>query len=616
MPTALTAGPVPAADEFPSLAERDDPLWTILEQQKQEIHEYVLRTLILHNYAKALDESLSWRALAPLRWLRRQFRPRGFTAEHLLPWAGLEPDAGAAPGTWKALDTDPQFVVSCCLPAGWVRVRLTMRAPARGQIEFYAEHRGDFGAETLLGQFSLAHGDNDDEFFLHLARPTRALRIDPFDAAGTFHIDRLEVTPRPAWTLAFDALRRKLRLLKAYRNTGPVLRRGLALLLTGRWGQVAAKWRLGLDDPRCTRHGFYESEAAYEDWIERRRLTAADRAAHRAWADDLADPPRISVLMPTFETPERLLRLAIESVRRQTYPHWELCIADDGSTAPHVRAVLDEYAAQDDRIQVAPPAKHGGIAAASNAALELATGDYIALLDHDDELAEHAFYRMAQAIVADPTADMLYSDEDKLLPDGSRKQPFFKPDWSPEFFLGCMYTCHLGLYRTALVRAMGGFRPEFDGAQDYDLVLRLSEQTDRIVHVPDVLYHWRLVPGSTSTSVAAKPHALSAGLRALEEHLERTGRPGRAVVGPSAGLNWVRFDVVGQPKVSIIIPTLGQPYRDARRPSEPDRPAMIERCAASIARVSRYKRYEVIVLDRHTMPPTVERCWPTLASSA
>ena len=139
---------------------------------------------------------------------------------------------------------------------------------------------------------------------------------------------------------------------------------------------------------------------------------------------------------------------------RQTYPHWELCIADDGSTDRHVRAVLDEYAAADDASDsAAPPGRHGGIAAASNAALSLASGDYVALLDHDDELAEHALYRMAQAIVADPSADMLYSDEDKLEPDGQRVRPFFKPDWSPEFFLGCMYTCHLGLYRTALVRA-------------------------------------------------------------------------------------------------------------------------------------------------------------------
>jgi GT2 family glycosyltransferase len=589
----------PIDDHAFQLAVEADTLRSIIESQKDEIHEYVRRTLVLRNYADALDGSASWRLLAPLRWLRRQLRPRGFTADHLLPWSGLEPVDGA-PGTWQALHDDPQFLVCCYLPAGWVRVRLKLHAPARGQIEFYGERNGDFGTDTLLGQFSLAHGDTDEEFYLYLSQPTRAIRIDPVDHAGTFRIDRLEVTPRPAWTLAGDSLRRKLRLLRAYRNTGPVLRRGLTLFLTGRWGQVAAKWKLGLNDPRCIRHGFYEPEAAYEKWMARRRLTDADRAEQRAWADSLDDPPRISIIMPTFNTPERFLRLAVESVLRQTYPHWELCVADDGSNQQHFRTVLEEYAARDERIKLAPPGRHGGISAASNAALELASGDYVALLDHDDELAEHALCRMATAIVADPAADMLYSDEDKLQPDGKRLRPFFKPDWSPEFFLGCMYTCHLGVYRTKLVREVGGFRPEFDGAQDYDLVLRLVEQTERIVHVPDVLYHWRVLPESTAAGVAAKPHAHAAGLRALTEHLRRTDRPGRAEVGPSAGLNWVRFDVVGKPTVSVIIPSVC-------RPGENGRPALVERCVASIKRHTKGQPCEIIVADRHTMSVEMER---------
>src|SRR5439155_10071742 len=204
-------------------------------------------------------------------------------------------------------------------------------------------------------------------------------------------------------------------------------------------------------------------EKAYDKWVEKRRWTEVDRTHQRAWSDQLADPPHISIVMPTFNTPERFLRLAIDSVLRQTYPHWELCVADDGSTEPHVRKVLDEYAAQDDRIRLSPPGRHGGIAAASNAAIALATGEYLALMDHDDEIAEHALYRMAQAIVADPAVDMLYSDEDKLQPDGLRVRPFFKPDWSPQYFRGCMYTCHLGLYCTALVREICAFRPALSG---------------------------------------------------------------------------------------------------------------------------------------------------------
>jgi GT2 family glycosyltransferase/SAM-dependent methyltransferase len=598
---AAAAGRALAAREF---LHRTVPatLLAVIREQEKGLNAQEQRFIILRAFADALQQSATWRLFAPLRWLRHWLRPRGLRAEHLLPWKGLEPVADASPGTWRAPGDDPQFLVSCYLPAGWLRVRLRVHSPVRGQFTIYAEKDGSFGPDSLLGQFGLAAGDTDEEFYVHLGRPTRALRIDPVDAACVFRIDRLEIAPRPPYTAAFDALRRKLRLLRAYHNTGPVLRRGLALLATGRWGEVIAKWRLGLDDPRCTRHGFHEPEAAYEAWMANRRLTDAGRAAQRAWAVEADDPPLVSVLMPVYNTPEHYLRRAIESVLAQTYPHWELCVADDGSTAEHVRPVLEEYAARDDRVKLAPPGRHGGIAAASNAALALASGRYVALLDHDDEIAEHALYRMAQAIVADPTADMLYSDEDKLQPDGKRVHPFFKPDWSPEFFLGCMYTCHLGLYRTALVRELGGFRPTFDGAQDYDLVLRLTERTDRVVHVLDVLYHWRLVPNSTSTCVAAKPEAHAAGLRALQEHLARTGRAGRAEVGPSPGLNFVRFDVAGRPRVSIIIPSLCRPARAGGAGA-----GHLEQCVASIARIGRYKEYEILVLDQHRMPEAMER---------
>jgi GT2 family glycosyltransferase len=575
---------------------------SVIDELQNGLKAQEERFFILHNYVEALQNSVFWRALGPLRWLRELLRPKGFGAQHLLPWRNLEPVSDAPPGTWKAIDDDPQFMVSCYLPAGWLRVRMKLFTPDRGHIEFYAERGGNFSVECLLGQFSLSAGQTEEEFFLHLERPARAIRVDPFNKAGVFRVDQLDVTPRPGPLTIVDALRRKLRLLRAYRCTGPTLWRGLKLLLTGRWKKVAAKWALGLNDPRCTRHGFYEAKEAYKDWIERRQLADEDRMAHKEWAASLDDPPRVSILMPVYNTPEHYLRLAIDSVLRQTYPHWELCIADDGSTAEHVRPVLEEYAAEDDRIRLASPGRHGGIAAASNAALNLATGDYVALLDHDDEIAEHALYRMAQAIVADPSADMLYSDEDKLSPGGERVMPFFKPDWSPEFFLGCMYTCHFGLYRASLVREVGGFRSDFDCAQDYDLVLRLTERTDRVVHVPDVLYHWRLLPNSTAAGVAAKPHAHAAGLRAVQEHLERTGRRGTAEVGPSAGLNHVRFVVTGQPLVSILIPSLCQPGRAGGR-----EPSHLERCIGSIVRQSHYRRFEVIVLDQHRMSDAMER---------
>ena len=176
--------------------------------------------------------------------------------------------------------------------------------------------------------------------------------------------------------------------------------------------------------------------------------------------------------MPVYNTPEEYLRKAIDSVRAQLYPDWQLCIADDASRAPHVRELLELAAAEDDRIKVFFRETNGHISDASNSALSLASGEYILLLDHDDELEEHALYLFAEEILAHPDADIIYSDEDKLNSRGKRIDPFFKPDWSPEYFLACMYTCHIGVYRTALVREIGAFRSEFDSAQDYDLVLR------------------------------------------------------------------------------------------------------------------------------------------------
>jgi len=582
-------------------AHLPDVLREVIREQDRGLNAQELRFQILRSYADGLTNSAGWRLLAPLRALRHWLRPRGFDHAHLLPWKSLEPVAGR-PNTWQVLDTDPQFVVSCWLPAGWLRVRFAGESSIHSRIEFYAERDGAFDTSTLLGQFSIAEGRNDEEFFLKLERPTRALRIDPLDAPGTLRIDRLELTPRPAPYAVVDALRRKLRLLRAYHNTGPVLRRGLALLLTGRWTQVAQKWALGLHDPRCTRHGFYEPQKAYDRWMEKHALTDADRAAQRDWAATAVAPPMISVLMPVYDTPERYLRLAVESVLRQTYPHWELCIADDGSPAPHVRPILEEYARRDPRVKLTPPGRQGGISAATNAALNLATGRFVALFDHDDELAEHALFAMAKASVEQPDADVLYSDEDKIQPDGRRVTPFFKPDWSPEFFLGCMYTCHLSLYRTDLVRQVGGFRPTFDGAQDYDLALRVIEQSRRVVHVPDVLYHWRLLPNSTASGVAAKPHAHAAGLRALEDHLRRTGRQGRAELGPSAGLNFVRFAIRGTPSVTIIIPSLCKPDRAPHRSQ-----SLIENCVGSIQRLSTWRNVEIIILDGHTMSPAMER---------
>jgi O-antigen biosynthesis protein len=243
-----------------------------------------------------------------------------------------------------------------------------------------------------------------------------------------------------------------------------------------------------------------------------------------------ADGPLISVLTPVHDPPPHMLEEAIASVRNQTYANWQLCLVDDGSTNPDITTALQRHADADPRIHLTRHDTPHGISNATNAALNLATGDYIALLDHDDTLTPDALQHIAHRIATDPTLDMLYSDEDIVL-DGQRVWAHLKPAWSPDTLRTNGYTCHLGVYRRALVREIGGFRTEFNGSQDVDMILRLTERTDRIAHVPRILYHWRAHRDSTAGG-DAKPYAYVAARNAIVAHLGRIGLAGDVGFGP------------------------------------------------------------------------------------
>ncbi len=267
--------------------------------------------------------------------------------------------------------------------------------------------------------------------------------------------------------------------------------------------------------------------------------------------------PLLSVLLPVYNTPKSLLCKSIDSVLRQTYSHWELCIADDGSTESHVRNVLSEFSDLDPRIRLVWRPARGGIAAASNSCLEIARGEFCALLDHDDELAPEALSEIAQVLRRYPETDMIYSDEDKIDGEGSHFDQFFKPDWSPEYLLGCMYTGHLGAYRTRLLREVGGFRSEVDGAQDYDLALRVTAHTPRVHHIPKVLYHWRVLEDSMSSGIGAKDYAYAAAESSLQHYLEINQSPGCVLQGAGYGAYRVQFEIRGEPSVRVLVPNTG-----------------------------------------------------------
>jgi len=262
--------------------------------------------------------------------------------------------------------------------------------------------------------------------------------------------------------------------------------------------------------------------------------------------------PLISVVTPIYNVERRWLQRAIESVTQQSYPHWELCLVDDASTASHITKLLDRYAGHP-RIRVRQLEQNVGIAAASNEALALANGDFVALLDHDDELHRDALLEVAKQLNLDPTLDVVYTDEDKLLPTGLRTDPFRKPGWNPDLLLSCNYITHLSVFRRRLLQSIGGFRTGFDGSQDYDLLLRVVEATDRIAHIPKVLYHWRVIPGSTAHSSAAKPKAYSAARRALTEAVSRRGEPAEVgMIRP--GIYRQRYAHAARPSLAVLTP--------------------------------------------------------------
>lgn len=237
----------------------------------------------------------------------------------------------------------------------------------------------------------------------------------------------------------------------------------------------------------------------------------------------LSRAPKISVIMPVFNIEPELLEKAVKSVERQVYPHWELCMADDGSTDPRVQATLERLGENEPRIRVMYLEQNQGISGASNAALSLASGEYLAFLDHDDEFHPLALLQVARCLGKYPQTDLIFSDEDKLTMDGKRRDVVRKPGWSPDLFLTYNYLCHLVVCRKALVDQVGGFRKGFEGSQDYDLLLRLTELTDRIRHIPRVLYHWRMIPGSAAQVVDAKGYAFARSKQALREAMARRG---------------------------------------------------------------------------------------------
>jgi glycosyltransferase involved in cell wall biosynthesis len=332
----------------------------------------------------------------------------------------------------------------------------------------------------------------------------------------------------------------------------------------------------------------------YQKWFVQHRASTEELSSMRNEVRALTSQPLISILTPVFDTPVPWLREAVESVLAQVYENWELLLIDDGSTATDLLRALPALAARDRRIRLVRLESHQGISAALNKGLDLAEGEWLTFLDHDDLLEPDALFRNVRLLRENPGLDLIYSDEDKLTDQGF-DSPMLKPDWSPDFFLSCNYLCHMIFLRRDLVREVGGFQPQFDGSQDYDLLLRISERTNRIHHIPRVLYHWRRSENSSASDVRQKPGQLEASWRAIEAHLKRRGEQAHVAVDWRTHAFYVRRELCEAKKITVII-------------LSSQGPESLKRFVESLISKTSYPNYHIVIVQVGDRDKVHEAC--------
>ena len=497
--------------------------------------------------------------------------------------------------TWRAVGADPWFVIKDFvqrLRPGWYMVELCIRVDAgHGNAKFYFDYGAGYSELAALAMpFSTGQ---TVKRLVHLENTPRQIRFDPIDCAARFSIQRIHFAPvTPAFA--------RIRILRRLRNRNAKYK---DFALWHVWQDIkkyAKRSNAATIEILCRRYDETYSRGdvangtySYGEWIAAYETPVhTNRDTIDTAQQNFEYRPTISVVVPAYNTTEIFLRKAIDSVIGQSYPNWELCIADDASPKPHVRAVLEEYARQDSRIKVTFRPENGHISAASNSALELATGDFVALLDHDDELSPFALHFVVEAINRNPSVKIIYTDEDKIDEGGNRLEPHFKSDWNPDLFYSQNYVSHLGVYRRELIERIGGFRAGVEGSQDQDLLLRCLPHVNpsEIVHVPKVLYHWRMVEGSTALASGEKSYTTEAGIKALRDYFGAQGQNGvRVEAGVVPNTYRVRYPIPQpEPLVSLLIPT-----RDMLE--------LLEPCVRSILAKTTYQNYEILILDNESV---------------
>lgn len=526
----------------------------------------------------------------PLAGLRRRF---GRTEFGMRPKSNLRL-ISAAERRYAVTGNDPTFEcesVNFPLMPGWYSLDLDMPqfegSPARASL--YPDYGADFPIDPAGIQLPFVKpGNSRHHGIVRFAHAVHALRFDPAEGLCEIGMSRMVVRRisklRAGWEL-FRAWRRPLDSVgKARPEWRSILHTFRTRGMPGMIGQLYAWYTT----PNA-------QAQSYDTWLQSFDVISPEllRSA-RERAAEWEYQPRISVLVPTYNTDEKWLRRCIDSVLEQAYPNWELCVADDASPKARVMEVLNEYASRDARIHVQRRSVNGHISASSNTALEMAGGEYIALLDHDDELHPMALYEVVRALQVHRQWKLVYTDEDKIDQHGHRYDPYMKPDWNYDLLLSQNCISHLGVYQRDLLMRMGGFRVGFEGSQDWDLALRCIEQLqpEEIGHIAKVLYHWRAIPGSTSTGVDAKDYTRSAAHKALNEHLIRIGAAASVEeIDDRPGNFRVRYRLPSPtPKVTLVIPT-----RDGLH--------LLRRCIDSIIGLTDYPDYEIVIVDNQSQEP-------------
>ncbi|MDR3737186.1 MAG: glycoside hydrolase family 99-like domain-containing protein [Acidobacteriaceae bacterium] len=527
----------------------------------------------------ALYNSTSWKLSVPIRKigaLVRFFARLHLNRRHQMTLQPLQ-DLHQDDGRYVSTGNDPAFLMSfpesVSFAGGWCKIsyRVDETTSPLAPV-LYIDTGNGYSQQNSIALPPVVSGLVDIVVFL--PANIKALRLDPMEVPAVFKLTDVAIKEIGKANLLFYALRR---------NPGK-FHRGLIYLS-----------KFGLNETKKKILKSLQSNANslnYQNWISLYdTLTEKDKRDIIDSIKKLTHRPLISVVMLVYNTPEPYLRRSLETVRDQLYQHWELCVVDDASKKPHVTAILAEYAAKDSRIKVIRREANGHISAASNTGLELAAGEFIALMDHDDELPAHALYMIALEIERHPNLDIIYSDEDKIDENSVRYDPYFKSDWSPDLLLGQNMVSHLGVYRRSLLKEIGGFRIGYEGSQDYDLVLRAVEKSDssRIRHIPAILYHWRVFSSSSSFSTTELPTTTNAARRALQDHFDRCRIAATVDLAPRVDRFFrISYQIPNPPPlVTLIVPTR-------------DKVDLLRQCVDGILDQTDYQNIELLIIDNNS----------------